>query len=85
MLVRYELEITCKCPVDQMPDVYWMAVVSRRSIPVETILLIVKDVCEKTLCQEELCELLHRKINATVVLVGWHSGVRTEVVCGELE
>jgi len=84
MLVKYSLEVACKCPVDNQPDVYQMTVVSHRAIQVESILKSVKDVCKNRLYQEDLCQKLHRSINATVILVGEHSGVRTEVTCGEL-
>lgn len=84
MINRYELEITCVCPVDDRPDVYEMQVVSRRVIPVEEIMKAVADAKSDKLYQEDLCQKLHRRINACVTLIGWHSGVRTISTCGEL-
>jgi hypothetical protein len=38
MLNQYEMEITCLCPVDDLPDVYNLTVTARRVIPVEDII-----------------------------------------------
>ena len=38
MLNQYEMEITCLCPVDDLPDVYHLTVTARRVIPVEEII-----------------------------------------------
>lgn len=81
----YQLEITCKCPVDDMPDVYQLTVTSQRVIPVEDILAAVKKLSEQKLYQEDLCQALHRKINACCVLIGFHSGVRVTSRCGGFE
>lgn len=82
MFNTYELEITCKCPVDDMPDVYQLTVTAHRAIPAEDILAAVKELSETKLYQEDLCQALHRKINACCVLVGHHSGVRVTSKCG---
>lgn len=79
----YELEITCSCPVDDDPDVYHLTVTSRRTIPVENILKAVEKLREDNLFQEELTQRLHRRINACVTLVGYHSGVKTTTTAGE--
>ena len=78
----YQLEITCKCPVDDMPDVYQLTVTSQRAIPVEDILAAVNKLSEQKLYQEDLCQALHRNINACCVLVGFHSGVCVTSKCG---
>ena len=82
MLNVYELEITCACPVDADPDVYQMTVKSRRTIPVEEILKAVNELTKEKLFQEDLCYKLHRRINACVTLVGYHSGVKTTSIAG---
>jgi hypothetical protein len=84
MFVRYELEIASQCPVDGLPDIYSMVVLSQRTISVEEILAAAKEATSEKKYQEELCQSLHRKINATVVLTGLHSGVRVVCRCGEL-
>jgi hypothetical protein len=82
MLNTYELEITCKCPVDDMPDVYQLTVTAQRAIPVEDILTAVKELSGTKLYQEDLCQALHRKVNACCVLIGYHSGVKVRSQCG---
>lgn len=84
MIVEYELDVTCLCPVDSLPDNYRMTVAARRSIPVETIIAAAQAESQKKMYQEDLCQQLHRTINAQVTLTGWHSGVRTVVTCGDL-
>jgi hypothetical protein len=83
MLNTYEMEITCACPADDLPDVYKMTVIARRVIPVETIIAAAHEYKYKKIYQEDLCQELHRKINACVVLVGYHSGVKLTSKCGE--
>jgi NADPH-dependent 7-cyano-7-deazaguanine reductase QueF len=83
MINQYETEITCMCPVDNLPDVYHLTVTARRVIPVENIIAAVAEFREQKLYQEDLCQAIHRKINACCVLVGSHSGVRVRSQCGE--
>lgn len=83
MINTYEIEMTCVCPVDDLPDVYSLTVTARRVIPVEDILKAVSEFREKKMYQEDLCQSLHRRINACCVLVGYHSGVRVRSQCGE--
>jgi len=83
MLNTYEIEISCICPVDDLPDVYQLTVTAQRVIPVENIIAAVKEFSDKKLYQEDLCQALHRKINACCVLVGYHSGVKVRSQCGE--
>ena len=46
MLNTYEIEVTCICPVDDLPDVYHLTVTARRVIPVEDLIKAVFDVRE---------------------------------------
>ena len=78
----YKLEVTCKCPVDNLPDVYQLTVTAQRAIPVEDILAAAKELSSQSLYQEDLCQSLHRRINARCVLVGYHSGVMVRSECG---
>lgn len=78
----YELEILCACPVDDDPDVYQMTVISQQTIPVETILAAVKEFRTLKVFQEDLAQKLQRKINACVILVGYHSGVKVTTTVG---
>ncbi len=84
MLNQYEIEITCMCPVDDLPDVYQLTVTAKRVIPVETIIAAVSGFSEAKMYQEDLCQAIHRKVNATCVLVGYHSGVKVRSQCGDL-
>lgn len=84
MINTYEIEITCLCPVDDLPDVYHLTVTARRVIPVESIIAAVAEFSDKKMYQEDLCQSLHRKINACCILVGDHSGVRVRSQCGEV-
>jgi hypothetical protein len=58
---------------------------AQRTIPVEDIIAIVKEHSLKDMYQEDLCQSLHRSINACCVLVGYHSGIRVTSQCGELQ
>ena len=84
MLNQYEVEITCLCPVDDLPDVYRLTVTARRVIPVEDIIVAVKAFSKEKMYQEDLCQAIHRKVNACCVLVGYHSGVKVQSQCGDL-
>lgn len=79
---QYEMEITCLCPVDDLPDVYHLTVTARRVILVEDIIEAAKTFSGKKMYQEDLCHAIHRKVNAHCVLVGHHSGVKVRTQCG---
>ena len=83
MRVEHSFEVTATCPVDRKPDVYSCVVRASRVIPVEDILAAVKTVTSgPPLFQEDLTRELHRALAAEVETTGWHSGIRTRVVCG---
>lgn len=84
MIVEHQLEITAVCPVDRKPDVYSCLIRCRRVLPVEDILAAVKDLGSEPIYQEDLTQRLHRRLACEVETIGFHSGVRTRVVCGEL-
>ena len=83
MVNQYECEITCVCPVDDFPDVYQLTITSKRVIPVEIIISAALEFREQKLYQEDLCQAIHRKVNACCVLVGHHSGVKVRSQCGD--
>jgi len=83
MNVTHSLQITAFCPVDNKPDVYECVITAKRVIAVEDILKAAHDFSSMKVYQEELCQELHRRLACQVRLVGHHSGVRTDVVCGE--
>jgi hypothetical protein len=78
----YRLEITAVCPLDKKADVYRCEVQASRTILVEDILAAVKTATKRPAYQEEICTDLHRELACRVILIGLHSGVETEVVCG---
>ncbi len=84
MLNTYVLSITAACPADKLPDAYRVRVRARRVIPVEDILAAVNKATAEPLYQEGVTLALHRALACEVVTVGWHSGVRTRCVCGEV-
>lgn len=78
MRVTYSLTIEAKCPIDNEPDAYECEITSTRTIPVEEILDAVKELPKAF--QEDVTVALARKLGATVQTIGWHSGIKTEVV-----
>ena len=82
MRVEHTLEAVAVCPVDGLPDVYTLTVRAARVIPVEAILAAVAAVATERVYQEELTQRIHRALACEVETVGYHSGVRTRVVCG---
>jgi hypothetical protein len=81
MQIEYEFEWLCRCPADHKQDVYRTVVRSDRTIPVEDILKAAAQVAEAEAYQERLTADLQRALGAEVETEGWHSGVRTRVVC----
>lgn len=84
MLCEYRLEVVGGCPVDRGGDVYTVTVRSRRTVMVEDIHAAAKKYTTEHRTQEDLTDLLARELGAEVESVGWHAGVHTRVVCGEL-
>lgn len=81
MLITHTLQITAICPVDEKPDVYECVVTTSRIIPVERILEVVTALKDRKAYQEDICQELHRQLACEVKLTGYHSGVKTEVIC----
>lgn len=78
MRVTHTLTIEASCPVDNKLDVYECTIEASRTIPVEDILKATADLPKAF--QEDITATLARTLGATVRTVGWHSGVKTEVV-----
>ena len=82
MKVEHTVEVVALCPVDGLPDVYTLTVRAARVVKVEDILAAVGQVRAERLFQEEVTQRLHRELACEVETIGYHSGVRTRVVCG---
>ena len=80
MIAKYTISIKSNCPVDGGPDIYEAEITSSYPIAVEKIVECVSKFCDQKMFQEELTDLLARTLSASVRTVGWHSGVRVEVV-----
>lgn len=85
MKIAHTLTVAAICPKDEMPDRYRCIVTTPVVIPVEDILEVVSECSSMKIYQEDLCQHLHRKLNACVTLTGWHSGVKTIVTCGDYD
>lgn len=81
MTCVYEFEAICCCPVDSRSDYYRVTVTSLRAIPVEEILKAAKEQSQVKQFQEAFTEALSRALCASVMTVGYHSGVKTTVTC----
>jgi len=79
MLVKYTLTLKSLCPVDQMPDVYDVELTSDTTVLVEHIKDVVDSFSSMSATQEEIAVLLARELCCKVLLIGYHSGVKTEV------
>jgi len=82
MQVTHTLQVTARCPVDGLPDVYTLTVRTSRVVTVEAILEAAAHVRDLLVYQEDLTQRIHRELACEVETVGDHSGVRTVVVCG---
>lgn len=82
MIVLYELHIRCKCPVNNGEDEYKLSLESAHMIEVETILAAVTQLTTAPVYQEALTEGLAEKLNAAIITVGYHSGVKTTCRAG---
>ena len=81
MRVEHTLTVVAKCPVDESPDVYEVVVRATRLVKVEDILAAVALHTQAPVFQEMLTVALHRELACEVETRGWHSNVRTVVVC----
>lgn len=80
MIVKYSLRVKCCCPVDDLPDAYDVEVTSDRAVAVEKLLELAGTFENRKIFQEQLTEEFARMSGCGVRTVGWHSGVKTEVV-----
>jgi hypothetical protein len=81
MQVSHELTVTARCPVNEGNDVYRLTVRTVRLVQVETILEAVIKLTDKPVFQENLMAALAEALGCEVETIGYHSGVKTTVVC----
>lgn len=81
MRAEHSLEVKAICPVDGSEDRYVLTVRTSRMLNVEEILSVVAPLFGATLFQEELTQRVHNALGCEVETLGYHSGVRTRVVC----
>ena len=84
MRVEHHLAVRATCPVDGTADVYDVVVRTGRVIKVAEILAVSERLAQAPVFQEALTCGLASELGAEVQSTGWHSGVRTVVVCGEI-
>jgi hypothetical protein len=80
VIVTHELEVTCRCPVDDTLDRYAVTVTVQRILPVEDILAAVESLPGREF-QEAVTLHLARTLGASVVTRGTHSGIVTTCSC----
>jgi hypothetical protein len=83
MRVEHTLTVVVRCPVDDRVDVYEAVVRTGRLLKVEGILAVAKRLSREPAFQEHLTRQLADELGCEVQTCGWHSGVKTVVVCGE--
>ena len=81
MQVKHTLQAHAICPVDKKKDTYELIVETSSVIPVEKILEKVEQLKDETMYQEDLTVELARHLCVKVTTIGYHSGVKSEVVC----
>lgn len=77
MLVKHYLTMTAKCPADGRIDHYELIVECKRVVLVEKILAESVRFQDKPLYQEEITNLLSKRLRAKVTTIGFHSGIKT--------
>jgi len=80
----YSFTLTAKCPVDGSQDVYQVAVISNRMVPVESILVASRELTIHPDYQEALCQRLATELKSRVEMIGVHSGVVVKTKCGDV-
>lgn len=76
MIVRHELKVARRCPVNDSRDVYSVTVEANGIVKVEDILAAVAALPEVAF-QEAITIALAAVLRCTVTTVGYHSGVKT--------
>ena len=83
MRCRYELRLRSICPVNDGVDQYEVIIETTQEIRVEDLLDLVEHYRETKATQEEITQRLVKDFDeeVTVTTVGYHSGVKTTVIC----
>lgn len=79
----YQLEITAMCPNGSLRDRYDLTIGSERVIQVEMIHAVVKKLEPVKMFQEDIADTIRNELQAAVVLIGWHFGVK--VTCMRIQ
>lgn len=87
MRVEHQLQISGICPINGVRDSYVATVRIKRMLTVEEIIERADNLSKsmEPMFQEQLTQALADLLCAEVETVGYHSGVRTTVVCGEAQ
>lgn len=76
----YELELRAKCPNGTLDDRYDCIIRSEGIIHVERINELAQRVRNQKLFQEDIADNLRNELQARIVLIGWHFGVKVTCV-----
>lgn len=79
--VKHKFTINATCPVNGDDDYYDCTITVYRTVPVESITEVIRDLTQKPIMQEELTEELAMRLEASVVTVGDHGNVQTTCSC----
>ncbi len=79
--VIHQLTVKALCPVSDQVDCYELFVRAGRLVKVEDILAATAGFNQQKIFQEDLTQALAKALGCEVETRGWHSGVRTTVIC----
>ena len=82
MINEYEFKFTALCPVDRKRDNYAATLTSSKMIPAEKLQDYGASQDEREIYQEDLAKELSELFDCSVLLIGWHNGVKiTSRIC----
>ena len=72
---NYQFKLVCRCPYDDMVNIYDVTVESNEQVDVEKFIQFQKEIYEKKYLQEQLSKMLSEMFGR-VTIIGEHSGVK---------
>ena len=71
----YQFKLVCRCPYDDMVNIYDVKIESDEQVDVEKFVEFQKEIYDKRYLQEEISKMLSEQFGR-VTVVGEHSGIK---------
>lgn len=80
MIAKHSTTFTARCPVNDSIDSYDISIETTHLIKIEDIIALLATFSDQKRFQEDITYEIAHTLRAKITTIGYHSGIRTEVI-----